>query len=528
MKVLVFGDSEGDYVRTLKKASLLAKKQKFDCLLCLGDLFTRETDDASLQELLQDSLVVDIPTYFVEGPAGLPEAITNQAALHSDQICTNLFLLGASGLLSLAEGARLAFHTRENEDKLHELLQKPSPVDILLTSLGSSPTTSNLVSNQAKQALLALMPKYHFFCSTVFREDKPYSTTLRNGGTRLTREISLASVANDQKSKWFYAFNLSNTPPTAEALSSAVPNPYLAALDTKRKRDAVQPDEKAAKSHTPVDSSLVEHNGTPNGNRKVDTKRPPLGYVCKLCSQADEHYYKDCPSSLQSKKRKRPKSDTTATTQKHVDPETCFFCLSNPILARHLIVSIGDAGSYLALPKGAMTQNHVLIIPVDHKPTLKALADSRQTVESEMTKYIKAIEVMYQTLSLTGVVFEISRSTGVHLHYQMIPVPFDKVNDLMDAFLAFAESEKIVLEHRAPTAEDEDYFRVEFPSKGAVLTGTLGDRKRFDLQFGRRVIADVMGVPQRAHWKDCIRTDQQEAMDAESFKKVFRPFDFSL
>ena len=46
--------------------------------------------------------------------------------------------------------------------------------------------------------------------------------------------------------------------------------------------------------------------------------------------------------------------------------DTCWFCFSNPRLAKHLIVSIATK-TYLALPqKGALASDHCMILPVEH------------------------------------------------------------------------------------------------------------------------------------------------------------------
>ena len=498
MKVLVFGDSQSNYIQTFEKAKALSKKQKFDCLLCLGNLFTAESD---VSDLVNNAIDIPITTYFVLDPSRASKRVLEQATLNAGQICDNLFSLGAAGRLTLSEGAKITFHGHERSKDLEDLLQKPSDTDILISDSAPSLTTLDKQS-VTTDVLLASHPKYHFYPGDQFIEHKPYINVDHEGGTRITREICLAPVANAAKVKWFYAFNLTDEAPGPTQISAAVANPYLVTPKKKRKL-------------SPEPAEQVD------GPEQV--KRPPQGYVCKLCSEADDHYYRDCPHSTQ----KRHKSKNTKTLQGRVNPESCYFCLSNPNLARHLIVSIGDAGSYLALPKGGMTQNHVLIIPIDHKPTLMSMQDARSATETEMNKYIHAIQQMYESQGTVGVLFEISRSTGVHFHIQMLPVPSEKLQELEDAFLAFAETEQITLERASPKPDQDDYFRVLFPSTGTELTGSIKDKKNFDLQFGRRVIADVMGVPERAHWKSCVRTDEQETADAETFKSAFKKFDFT-
>lgn len=57
---------------------------------------------------------------------------------------------------------------------------------------------------------------------------------------------------------------------------------------------------------------------------------------------------------------------------------------------------------------------------------------------------------------------------------------------------------------------------------------SLADGMRFDVQFGRRVMAKLMGMEKRMDWRGCGQTEKEERRDAEAFKAVFRRFDFSL
>ena len=53
--------------------------------------------------------------------------------------------------------------------------------------------------------------------------------------------------------------------------------------------------------------------------------------------------------------------------------------------------------------------------------------------------------------------------------------------------------------------------------------GSRGDR--IPVQFGREVIARLLKVPERAHWKACVKSKEMETTIAESFKDKFKPFD---
>ncbi|ORY80048.1 CwfJ C-terminus 1-domain-containing protein-like protein [Protomyces lactucae-debilis] len=500
MKVLVLGDSRGDYERTFKKAASLLSKQSFDCIICLGDLLPPTCSTECLQELFK-SRPVEAPCYFMQGPAGVAAEVLAKAEAEHGQVAANLFYLGESGLLTLTEGLGIGFHSESVPSAVPSLLGAKDLDMLLLDEL--PPLNSELKSpyhDTCIQLLEGVLPKYVFACDKQYAERRPFKQM-----GRVVREIALASVANAEKSKWFYAFNWQSQSPAPEVLAAAVSNPY------RQSKPGPEPDQEVVTANT------ADYPAAP-GKRKS----PPEGYCCKLCSQVDDHYYKDCPNRQQRKRQK------TIRQVAAVRPDTCFFCLSNPTLARHLLVSIGDHGSYMALPKGAMTPNHVLVVPVSHVPTIKSLDEAREEVEGEMLRYTEALDKFYATIGSIAVVFELARSTGVHIHWQVIPIDPLKCDEIMAAFRVQGEANSTPLREESSGSEADDFFRVTVPSRNITLTAPLQASARFDLQFGRRVIANVMGVPKRAHWKDCIRTDAQEASDADAFKRAFKEFDPSL
>jgi hypothetical protein len=48
---------------------------------------------------------------------------------------------------------------------------------------------------------------------------------------------------------------------------------------------------------------------------------------------------------------------------------------------------------------------------------------------------------------------------------------------------------------------------------------------RIPVQFGREVLAGVLGHPERAFWKACEVSQEKEADATEAFKHVFSSFD---
>jgi hypothetical protein len=85
------------------------------------------------------------------------------------------------------------------------------------------------------------------------------------------------------------------------------------------------------------------------------------------------------------------------------------------------------------------------------------------------------------------------------------------------------------------TNEPSDFFRVWLWSddgdtgiQGKELVMRLDDSFRFDLQFGRRVLAKLLGLEVRLSWRDVAQSTAEEVGDVEQFKAAFKPWDFSL
>ena len=80
----------------------------------------------------------------------------------------------------------------------------------------------------------------------------------------------------------------------------------------------------------------------------------------------------------------------------------------------------------------------------------------------------------------------------------------------------------------------EPFFRVELPSGEHLLHRMAANPRKHPLQFGREVVANILGQPQLSDWKNCLpkptperlgTEEQLEGLAAEEFKAAFAPFD---
>jgi len=530
------------------KLAKLQVKQNFSFAIVVGDLFGDCSSEQELDEisgLLQGNITVPLPTYFSVGSRPIPTRIVEKIE-SNDEVCPNLYFLGKRGTLKTSEGIRLValggeletnvpldakignkYHPRYAESDA-KALYGVHDADILITNqwpkdirVGSQvPLPEGATPPEGVQCIAdlctTLKPRYHFSsCGDFFFEREPFFHMPSDepvDAKPLTRFINLASYSKTSKQKWMYAFSFDPRAPIPTSIPVGATASPFAKLSTKRQALPSQ----AGSYHR---FSREEEYERP----RKRARRPPPG------------------------------------------PGECFFCLSNPNIATHLITSIGN-DCYMTTAKGPLTTTetfphlgfpgHMLIIPLNHTPTFSTIPDreTRYATYNEMQRYRSALHAMLQRRAngeLGAVTWEVSRGSGIHFHWQFLPVPSDLIKRglVEGAFKVEAENLQYP-KFEKPTAsngadEQGDYFRVWIwsPSEGeknsdSEANGKTGSERtlilplrpdfRFDLQFGRRVMAKLLGLEDRMNWKDDVQSKEEEQIDADTFKAAFKEFDFSL
>ncbi|KAJ1440810.1 CwfJ C-terminus 1-domain-containing protein-like protein [Ochromonadaceae sp. CCMP2298] len=224
----------------------------------------------------------------------------------------------------------------------------------------------------------------------------------------------------------------------------------------------------------------------------------------------------------------------------------CWFCLASPQVKVHLIVSVGRF-SYLALPRGGVSAQHVLIAPIECVPSRVHLTEGAR---GEMLQFQERIEQMYKKLGVASLRFERAlRTKGSRDHMQasIIPLPGASRSKSFAVFLQKASAHQLKFhEVQDEQAIDEvvvsmeggpyqEYFYIEIPTgegdsakhRRFVYVQEEADKK-FPMQFGLEVAAEILGQPERGHWKHCLLKEDEEAKLCDLFREDFAPFDFTL
>ncbi|KAI0164636.1 CwfJ C-terminus 2-domain-containing protein-like protein [Xylariaceae sp. FL1272] len=533
--VLVLGSPDGKLAETFAKLDTLHKKQNFAFAIVTGNLFTPDQDDEAIHKLLGGQFNLPVSTYFTVGTAPLPPAVVERIEQDQD-ICENLHYLGKRSVTKTSDGFRivtlggvldssivggqsteqhLPFHTSSDA----KALRGANSADILLTATWPKAVTtgSNVPiapddyvsipwSDEIADLCATLKPRYHFTTSPTdfFYEREAFMhpvTDNESDSKAATRFISVAPFGNTRKQKALYAFKI--TP--GEVLTSLPAGCTATPFQSQKKK-------------RPAATNEGEYNRFANGN--------------------DHHGSRH--------KRRRNRSPPPG-------PDRCFFCLSNVQADTHMICSIGS-DSYVTTAKGPLPSSdhfsssglsfpgHQLIIPLSHEPTFRSMGADADTTFKEMSRFRETMQAMVATQSkhkLGTVTWEISRQRGIHDHWQFMPVPLDMVSKgLVEAgFKVEAENQKFPSfeETNLGAAVDEasDFFRVWIWSDDGdsifskELVMRLDDSFRFDLQFGRRVMAKLLGLESRLSWRDVAQAPAEEVEDVEKFKEAFQPWDFS-
>ncbi|TGZ42730.1 hypothetical protein CRM22_011216 [Opisthorchis felineus] len=170
----------------------------------------------------------------------------------------------------------------------------------------------------------------------------------------------------------------------------------------------------------------------------------------------------------------------------------CWFCLGNPQIKKHLIVSV-NTQAYLALPRGPLVSDHILILTVGHHRSWTSCPDY---VRQEIEDYKTRLKRMFTNEGKAVVAFERNLKTQ---HYQ--------------------------LQICAPGIP---YFYVELPTGERLFGQIKKDRiATSDIQFGRFVLSDsrILDCADRADWRNCTDEVDKETELTLAMREKFAPYD---
>ncbi|XP_027019704.2 CWF19-like protein 1 [Tachysurus fulvidraco] len=544
LRVLACGDVEGRISALYNRVNTIQKKSgQFDLLLCVGDFFGRSPEaEAEWKGYKSGAKKAPIHTYILG--AASQETVKYFPSSDGCELAENIVYLGRRGVFTGASGLQVGYVSGR------EAQQEPAPahcftpkdltalvtplvsnskfkgVDILLTSqwprgvwqYGNSPDIDTKFCGVSSIGNLAekLKPRYHFAgMEGVYYERLPYRNhmVLQENAQHVSRFIALATVNNPAKKKYLYAFNIVPMKSMDPAVLVKQPedvteNPYRKPMKEGRKE---KPFPSAAVGEDEPASQFFFDLGQKEPQRHRHQQHQ--GSAKKRSTEWD--------GSFQPKQPRKPPQPTGP----------CWFCLASPEVEKHLVISIGTH-CYMALAKGGLTPDHVLLLPIGHYQSVVELPSE---AVDELQKYKNAVRKLYKSRGRRCVLFE-RNYRSQHLQLQVVPVPMETctTEDIKEAFVVQAQEQQMELmeipEHtdlKQIAPPGTPYFYVEMDT-GEKLFYRI--RKNFPLQFGREVLASeaILNMPTRSDWKECKCSREEEEALTKQFRTEFQPHDFTM
>ncbi|KAH6803156.1 CwfJ-like family protein / zinc finger family protein [Perilla frutescens var. frutescens] len=431
------------------------------------------------------------------------------------------------------------------------------------SGLPSGMSDPSIGDSHISELVAEIKPRYHIAGSTgIYYDREPYANI---GAAHVTRFISLAPVGNKDKQKFIHA--LSPTPASkmsAAELCTKPPNttlcPYSLEKETGSENGAIKRsgDSESDSQYWRYDvSQKRQKHGDGAGDRLCfkfsssgscprgdkchfrhdeDAREQSLRGVCfdflnkGKCERGPDCTYKH---SLQEEGKGLPSKRSGSGTGSSNRSKECWFCLSSSSLESHLITSIGEY-CYCALAKGPLIQDHVLIIPIEHLPNTLSLPPE---CEKELSRLRGSLQACFKRQGKEVIFFEWVSKRGTHANLQAVPIPSSKASSVEQIFnlaakkLGFTfstlkndnslEGRKVLGTH---LNRNQSLFYVEIPG-GTILSHVVEENENFPFQFGREVLAGLLNMADKADWRNCQLSKDEETEMAENFKSQFKEYD---
>lgn len=389
--------------------------------------------------------------------------------------------------------------------------------------------------------LQAAHPRYHITsCASeanggVFYQRLPYVSENRSSGRKcVTRLIGLCGVSasKDKTRKYLHALQVmpSASQEQVDIPAGTTQNPYVQVEQSQEHR--FSRDEPPSKRHKP-DAARSAGGGL--------SAEQIAELTAKSANGAQFFYDQKIAARGQRQGALRQEQNENRRRAPPVPERTeCWFCLATPSVERHLIVSIGQE-AYLAMPKGAINGDHLLIVPIAHEASTMKLSAATW---SEIEKFKSALRDLFASQGKDMIVLDRNVQTigAAHCHLQVVGIPRGKAVSARHVFETEGERYHVKLEELARDESLQDktdgkpFFYAEIPApptpddtSGNRVVRLLNfvDGKHY-MQFGRHAVACLLDMPRRANWKFCVVPKAEEEQMTQAFKKQWKAFDFTL
>eukprot|EP00996_Jenningsia_fusiforme_P000101 NODE_1064_length_1728_cov_45.419297_g940_i0.p1 GENE.NODE_1064_length_1728_cov_45.419297_g940_i0~~NODE_1064_length_1728_cov_45.419297_g940_i0.p1 ORF type:complete len:519 (+),score=72.85 NODE_1064_length_1728_cov_45.419297_g940_i0:80-1636(+) len=486
MKILVAGDVKGNFDQLFRRVEAVHKKAgPFDFLLCIGSFFSDARDgaqNAASKEYLSGVRTAPIPTYFIT---------TNTCDLEipeeGGKVAENIFFLGKHGVISL-NGLHVGYVS--------------GAFDTFVQSAGIDSITAYTPRSLSQVCAAASESEFGRVVDILLTAEWPKGVL----------ENLIPAVGFEGGSE-----------PIRKLVSSLQPRYHFAAtedvfLQRAPYKNSEMPWPTFFTGLASLSDSTAKHK-----------KWLHAMQISPYSSSAEPPYCPDLTESPFLIRAKRPREESldNPSNRPKRDP-VCWFCIDKVRPeARHLIVSHGEF-TYLALPRGPLVDRHVLILPMQH---FCCTVELHEAAQREVDMYISALSQYYASKGEFLVMYERNihfPRPPCHLNLQVVPIPKNlDVNDLRSCLLEKSNAAGIQFFN----LEDKEllggeYFMFQIVEEKWVYYQKRN--KRFDMSFGRTVLAQLLRKEEATDWRVCVKTMEEETREAQEFKREFAEFDWTV
>lgn len=309
-----------------------------------------------------------------------------------------------------------------------------------------------------------------------------------------------------------------------------------------------------------IQQAALEAAANNSSNIPTRSRKPPPGYACKQCMDTT-HFYRSCPHRVNPLRRgnepdpEQPyichkchkpghpirscplwleeptRNSSNETSDQSENPvkrhkpakssEPCWFCLGNPKVRKHLIIDVGTE-AYLALARGPLIKTHMLLVPIDHINEEPSSTTNPSLFEQIYEKYIGSLREQFsrQKDAQHLITWSHSNSKGQHhWHLQLLTIPTSTEN-VEERIIEISRNLGYPLT-KEPKKDLSSFEMTVYLVNGQPITlsHTINTSAYFPVQFGRQLMAHLLGMANNLDWRDSQQSDEQEIRMVTQLKR---------
>ncbi|KNC85540.1 hypothetical protein SARC_02301, partial [Sphaeroforma arctica JP610] len=214
----------------------------------------------------------------------------------------------------------------------------------------------------------------------------------------------------------------------------------------------------------------------------------------------------------------------------------CDFCMDNPVMPKHLMVSVGIK-TVLMLPTGeSMTPNQCLIVPMAH---VVAINELDEDVQDEIKICKKYLTKMFNRIDMDCVFMETAMRFKRQRHAVLECVPMGREEGeiapmcfkkaMNESMSEWGANKKIITTRngaKCPIPKGFPYFHVEFGVDGG-FANPIDNEEKFNHFFGKEIVGGMLDLEPRTWLKWHKESFEKQKRKVIEFSKLWQPFDWT-